>query len=275
MFHSGNFARDPLYRSAQFQTCPEDRPLVVQFAANDPETLLAAAKYVENQCDAIDINLGCPQKIAKRGRYGAFLLEEPTLVYSMVEILHKNLSIPVFCKIRLLSTLEKTLEFAKGLEMHGCQLLVVHGRTKEQVRSLQGASDWNVIKRIKEELSIPVIANGSIQEFSDVQQCIDKTVVDGVMSADAVLRNPAFFSGAKPEPIKLMREYLELVKIYPTESKYISAHLYGILSYMLNTPNLRHYRLLIKKADKRNIDGLSKLVDEIELRSFELSKKIP
>eukprot|EP01121_Diplochlamys_sp_Union-15-3_P009208 TRINITY_DN2496_c0_g1_i3.p1 TRINITY_DN2496_c0_g1~~TRINITY_DN2496_c0_g1_i3.p1 ORF type:complete len:253 (+),score=29.43 TRINITY_DN2496_c0_g1_i3:29-787(+) len=183
MFHSLNFSKDPTYRRTHFQTSPEDRPLVVQFCANNPDVLLAAAKLVEDKCDAIDINLGCPQKIAKKGRYGAFLLEEPELVYKLVSTLHQNLSIPVFCKIRLLSSLEATVQFAKGLEKSGCKLLVVHGRRKDQIRATVGAADWEAIRIIKESLTIPVISNGSIQTFSDIKDCLDKTGADGVMSA--------------------------------------------------------------------------------------------
>ena len=72
----------------------------MQFCSNDPEHLLAAARLVEGQCDAVDINLGCPQRIARRGHYGAFLMEEWDLVARMVRMLADNLSVPVTCKVR-------------------------------------------------------------------------------------------------------------------------------------------------------------------------------
>ena len=80
MFHAGLFSTGATYREKHFTTCAEDRPLTVQFCANNPDTLLAAAKHVEDQCDAVDINLGCPQGIAKRGHYGSFLLEDVPLI---------------------------------------------------------------------------------------------------------------------------------------------------------------------------------------------------
>lgn len=75
------------YKQEHFTTCPEDRPLVAQLCGNDPETMVKAAKMLENEVDAIDINLGCPQGIARKGHYGSFLLEEPELIEKIVQAL--------------------------------------------------------------------------------------------------------------------------------------------------------------------------------------------
>lgn len=85
MIHAKQFIISPKYRRQIFNTCAEDRPLLVQFCANDPDVLLQASKMVENDCDAIDINFGCPQKIAQRGHYGAFLLNESSLMCRLGE----------------------------------------------------------------------------------------------------------------------------------------------------------------------------------------------
>lgn len=99
----------------EFQSCPEDRPLVCHFSANDASLLVQAAKHVESRCDAIDINLGCPQRVAFQGHYGSFLLDEVDrpLVLGMVSALRAAVSVPVFCKIRLLDTLEATVELCR------------------------------------------------------------------------------------------------------------------------------------------------------------------
>lgn len=122
------------------------RPLFAQFCANDPETLLGAARIVEGECDYVDLNLGCPQHIAKRGRYGAFLMDDLPLVERMVQALSAELSTPVSCKIRVFPELERTLEYAHMLQAAGCSLLAVHGRTRQQKDSRAVRADWDAIK---------------------------------------------------------------------------------------------------------------------------------
>jgi tRNA-dihydrouridine synthase 1 len=89
MLHARLFSEGSKYREEHLTTCPEDHPLFVQFCANDPNVLVNAAQHVEEVADYIDLNFGCPQRIARKGRYGAFLMDDLPCVASLVRALHE------------------------------------------------------------------------------------------------------------------------------------------------------------------------------------------
>ncbi|KRY34494.1 tRNA-dihydrouridine(16/17) synthase [NAD(P)(+)]-like, partial [Trichinella spiralis] len=212
MLHAGNFLTDELYRKTHFTTCPEDRPLIAQFCANEPETLFNAASLVANQCDAIDINLGCPQTIARRGKYGAYLQDDWDLVSSLIKSACR-LPIPVTCKIRIFPEVRRTVEYAQMIQASGCTLLAVHGRTREQKGRTCGLADWDHIAAVKSALQIPVFANGSIRYFADIDRCLKCTGADGVMCAESNLSNPYLFENRQApvwEPCLDFYHYLDL-----------------------------------------------------------------
>lgn len=185
-----------------------DRPLVVQFCANDPDELLEAARYVEPYCDAVDLNLGCPQGIARKGNYGAFLQEDWDLIYRLINKLHVHLSIPVTAKMRILETKEKTLEYAKMILSAGASIITVHGRQRDQKGHKTGLADWSVLRYLRQNLppDTVIFANGNILRHEDIQKCLEETGADGVMTAEGNLYDPTIF--AQPPDIgKEGREY--------------------------------------------------------------------
>jgi len=102
-----------LLKYMHFSTNDRDSPLIVQICGNDPEIVAAACRRVEPYCEAIDLNLGCPQRVAKRGNYGSFLLDKPDLVYSLVTAMNNAVEVPIFCKMRIKDSLEQTIDFAR------------------------------------------------------------------------------------------------------------------------------------------------------------------
>jgi tRNA-dihydrouridine synthase 1 len=212
MMSAQDFAIDP--SSAGFQTTAQDRPLVCHFWANKPADLVAAAKRAASHCDAIDLNLGCPQRTAYLGHFGSYLLdpEDRKLICDIVRATANAVDIPVFCKIRLLDTEEKTLELVRQLRDSGAALVAIHARYRASwERKGPGARDGpahlDQITRIREQIKqdgkpLLLITNGNTITWNDVEENLKSTGADGLMSAEGLLDDPALFLSrlkAKPD----------------------------------------------------------------------------
>jgi tRNA-dihydrouridine synthase len=320
MIHSKLYCTVTSYRTKfHIQALQADRPLIVQLCGYDPYYMIRAALEMAAYCDAIDINCGCPQNIARRGLYGAYLLEQPHVLYHLIEQMTYHIPIPVTIKLRLLPanhtyrleklptyvesspprtekissnatteeekkieqendpnhnnnntnnnidtnhswkdeealeeedqysseynnddtpnnnnngtkpkkekgrnnnktkkkvedddtmdmneleqqrdvSLQKSMELYEQLIQLGIHMITIHGRTRYHKGVNTGKADWDAIQQMVQRFGaqIPIIANGSIGNQHDVQQCLQQTGVDGIMSSEAILEYPPLFHG--------------------------------------------------------------------------------
>lgn len=217
---------------------------------------------VENLCDGVDLNLGCPQHIARRGHYGAFLQDEWPLVSSILSKAVSECNVPITCKIRVFSDVNKTVEYAKMLEQAGVSLIGVHGRTREQKGQFQGLADWEQIKAVKQNVRIPVFANGNIQTVKDAERCLQETGADGVMSAEGLLYNPALFHD-RPYPVwEACEEYLRLAKQFKTPPSMVRGHMFNFFHQIFKYPQHEHLRTLV--GAKTSYDDLKVVGEEVK-----------
>ena len=216
-------------------------------------------KYIEDNYhpDIIDINMGCPvPKIALKSQAGSALLKNPDKIYEIVKKVVENTNTPISVKIR--SGWDENsinaVEVAQKIEQAGASLIAIHARTRSQGYS--GKANWNIIKQVKENVSIPVIGNGDIKTIYDAKKMLDETKCDAIMIGRATLGNPWFIKEcveyiennkiiAPPtniEKIDMINHHYELLKKYTSEKQALLEIRMHALWYIKGLPNIKEYK---------------------------------
>lgn len=175
----------------------EIRPVAVQIFGSDIEAMAFAAKYVSDIADIVDINMGCPApKVVKNGD-GSKLLLDINKVYEITKAVVENSKVPVTVKIRKGWDSEHVVavEAAKKIEEAGASAITIHGRTRSEFYS--GIADWDIIKKVKESVKIPVIGNGDVKSPEDAKRLLEQTKCDGIMIGRGALGSPWIFEQVK------------------------------------------------------------------------------
>jgi tRNA-dihydrouridine synthase 1 len=220
---------------------------------------------------------GCPQNIAKRGNYGAYLLQDKELSLSILTRMVKEIECPVTVKIRIFEDTQTTLDFVKAVEECGVQMLTVHGRTIQEKKQFVKEANWSIIKQIKESINIPVVANGGISCYADVVRCLEETNADAVMSSEALLENPKLFcprgdiefrENYVSSQLVTVHEYFALLHQYPLPQlvvPVVKAHLFKMLFRFLAASRNHDLRQLLGEC--RDISAMMDIVHEVENRT--------
>lgn len=203
---------------------PGEHPLTMQIFGHDIETMVFAAKYLDEKtdCDIIDINMGCPVTKIVKSFAGSALMKEVDHAVNMTKAIIESVKKPVTVKMRIGWDLDQItcVELAKGLESVGVQALAVHGRTKKQM--YEGTADWSYIRMVKDAVSIPVMGNGDIRSGEDAARMLEETGCDAVMVGRGVLGDPWLI-----KDIVHYLEYGEHMPVVSLQEKFDMARLHA------------------------------------------------
>ncbi|HQB79754.1 MAG TPA: tRNA dihydrouridine synthase DusB [Bacilli bacterium] len=266
-------------RTLEMTKVKEDDHLVnMQLFGGTKEDLVKAAIYIDkySDCDIIDLNMGCPVKKVLKAKSGSYLLKDPDNIYEIVKAVVESVSKPVTVKIRLGQTKNtiNVLEVAKKIEKAGASAICIHGRTQSDL--YKGKANYDYIKLVKEQVKIPVIANGDIKSIEDAKYVLDYTKCDAIMIGRSSIGNPWLiqnivnhFEGKELleptaiERIQMVKKHYELLK-NEMGAKLAILNLRSLFSRYLKGLDVKEYKLRLMKITKEQ--EMNDLFKEMEVK---------
>ncbi|MBP3804301.1 MAG: tRNA dihydrouridine synthase DusB [Oribacterium sp.] len=252
-------------------------PVAVQLFGSDPEIMSDIAHQIEDRFEIIDVNMGCPVGKIVSNHEGSDLMNHPDLAYEILSRMVKKCHTPITVKFRkgFAKEDDTAVEFAKMAESAGVSAVTVHGRTRSQMYA--GKADWDVIRRVKEAVKIPVFGNGDLFEPEDAKRMIEETGCDGVALARGAQGNPWLIKRTvhyletgellpKPtisEIIEMIHRHTELMKEIKGEYTTIREMRKHISWYTEGQPKSSKLRAEINTAG--SIEKLFEIVDKLAI----------
>lgn len=199
-------------------------PISYQISGHKPEMMRKAAEFLTQYADMIDINMGCPVKKVVGGQDGAALMRTPELAADLVRAVKDGTDKPVSVKFRLGYTANEMnyVEFGQAMQDAGAEFITIHGRTRAQMYT--GHADWAKIKALKQNVDIPVFANGDITSIEDAIECLELSCADGVAIGRGAIGDPTliarvehYLKTGEKLPIPPLEERVEMLKFHLDE----------------------------------------------------------
>lgn len=199
-------------------------PIAYQICGHKPHLMKAAATYLTQFADIIDINMGCPVKKVVTGNDGSALMRTPQLAAELVKAVKEGTDKPVSVKFRLGYTADEMnyVEFGQQMQEAGAEFITIHARTRSQFYT--GKADWAKIKDLKRNVDIPVFANGDIISIDSAIECLEQSKADGVAIGRGVLGDPTlihriahYLKTGEKFPAPTLEEKLDIMRVHLDE----------------------------------------------------------
>lgn len=254
---------------------PNHSPISYQISGHKPHLMKSAAEYLTPLADMIDINMGCPVNKVVKGQDGCSLMRNPSLAADLVKAVKDGTDKPVSVKFRLGYTFDELnyIEFGQKMQEAGAEFITIHGRTRSQMYS--GTADWKAIKKLNENVDIPVFANGDVTSIDTAIQCLEESGADGVAVGRASMGDPTligriehyFATGEKlPEPT--LEEKISMLKTHLDEEIALRGEKVGIKFfrkfypfYISGVKNAAKIRSVL--VTEENYDNIIKTLEEL------------